>query len=267
VRDFSLGGVFISESTFFRMKASLLLLLATAGALVAQAPVPVPSPQPIRPPGKNVLAATEGNLTRFDLDFGGGSPPALVDALRHALGKQVNVVIVDTAAKVRLPPLRVRNVTVKDVFDAISTASRREVSVPNGYKVLQSGFTPTGGPITDDTVWSFVSNESELEEQSIALNRPKRELAHFQLRDYLKNDLTVEDITTAIRTGWEMLGVKESPDLKFHKETGIMIAAGDPKLLQQIPLVLKELPRSPSDDSAFPSKPKPNLPPLPVPAK
>jgi len=65
----------------------------------------------------------------------------------------------------------------------------------------------------------------------------------------------VEDITTSIRTGWEMLAVKNPPELKFHKETGILIAAGDPQLLDQIPMLLKQLPRDGSDAKANSPRP------------
>ena len=256
LRDSSFGGVFKGERTSFPLKTSILLLLSTAATLLAQAPVP--SPQPTRQAVQNAPAV--GDLSRFDLDFRGGTPKELVDSLGQAMGKQVNVIIIDSASKVRLPPVRVRNATVNDVFNAIATASQREVAIPSGqntiqYKVVQCRFTPSGNSITDDTVWSFVSNETDLEEQTLRLNQPKRELAHFQLRDYLSDTLTVEDITTSIRTGWEMLAVKNPPDLKFHKETGILIAAGDPQLLDQIPMLLKQLPRDGSDAKANWSRP------------
>jgi hypothetical protein len=243
------------------MKVSLLLLLGTSVAALAQAPTPVLPSQPIRPPGQSAPVAPAGDLTRFDLDFRGGTPAELVEALDKALGKEINVIVVDSASKVRLPPVRVRNATVNDVFTAIATASQREVAVPSGgntiqYKLVQCRFTPTGATITDDTVWSFVSNETDLHEQSLRLSQPKRELAHFQLRDYLSDSVNVEDITTAIRTGWEMIAVKNPPDLKFHKETGILIAAGDPKLLEQIPLVLQQLARDPSAGSSVPAPPR-----------
>ena len=41
---------------------------------------------------------------------------------------------------------------------------------------------------------------------------------------------------------WDLLGVKEQPELKFHKETGILIAMGDEELIEQIPMVLQQLP-------------------------
>ena len=76
--------------------------------------------------------------------------------------------------------------------------------------------------------------------------KPKLSLRHYQLGPYLADHVTVEDITTTIRTGWELIGVKEQPQLKFHKETGILIAAGDGDLLDDIPMVLQQLPTSAS---------------------
>jgi hypothetical protein len=64
----------------------------------------------------------------------------------------------------------------------------------------------------------------------------------------------VEDITTAIRIGWEMLKVERIPDLKFHKETGILITAGNPDLLDQIPAVLQQLPRKDDPNAIRPPR-------------
>jgi hypothetical protein len=59
----------------------------------------------------------------------------------------------------------------------------------------------------------------------------------------------VEDITTAIKTAWSMmtknnLGANRSgvgTELKFHKETGLLIAVGDPREVQVIDDVLAAL--------------------------
>lgn len=223
------------------------------------------------PPGSNVFpqpptisnrltASAPQNsdeLSRFDLDFPGGTPGQLVEMVSRAQGKQVSVVFPENSDRARMPVVRVRNATVSDVFSAIAAATRHEVAVPtsiimaNGkqgaqsiqYRSVQSQFVPSGGAITDDTVWSFVSNEDEAAAaKQLNQQQPVRELRHFQLRQYLSDKLTVQDITTAIRSGWEMLKVENPPDLKFHQETGILIAAGAPELLEQIPMVLQQLP-------------------------
>jgi len=256
---------------------SLVLPLFLAVAAIAQTPPQIKPPvaQPIGVnyapggiPGTDAAAA----LSRFDLDFPGGTPGDLVDAIGHSMAKKINVVIADDGKSVRLPAVRVRNATVNDVFTAIAVATRREVAVPTSiaagmrsggpqtiqyqYRTVQSQFQPAGNQITDDTVWSFVTNEPDVTDAAARGNQPTRELRHFQLRDYISDSLSVADITTAIRSGWEMLGIKNPPDLKFHQETGIMIAAGEPQLLDQIPMVLQQLPRN----NAIPGAQAPAMP-------
>jgi hypothetical protein len=51
----------------------------------------------------------------------------------------------------------------------------------------------------------------------------------------------VDDITTAIQTGWKMMGDKETPEISFHKETKLLIAVGEPDQLGVIDDVLKAL--------------------------
>jgi hypothetical protein len=235
------------------MKPFVLLLALALGAFAQNSqpqtgdtvtikPVVVEVEEHPAPPGPS--------LTRIDLDFKGGPPAALIEAISKALGNQVNVIVDEADSQVRLPPIRVRSATINDVFSALATATLREIPLPTGrdsYQMhrVQSQFKPTdsGSGITDDTVWSFVSNEPETQQALLKSEKvSKSALRHFQLGSYLSDKLTVEDITTTIRTGWEMLGIREQPVLKFHKETGILIAAGDAELLEQIPMVLQQLP-------------------------
>jgi len=230
---------------YLRMKTLVCLLLLATAASAQNAPVPSRPQRVINQVAQNQPAA---ELSRFDLDFKGGPPAALVQAMSKALGKQVNVVVDESDAAVRLPPILVRSATVHDVFTAITMATAREVAVPVGggnyqFRSVQNTFQPAGA-ISDDTVWSFSSNEADTQQNNEVIGKPERSLRHFQLSPYLNEKLTVEDITTAIRTGWEMMGEKDQPELKFHRETGILIAVGNTKLLEQIPQLLQQLPGS-----------------------
>ena len=53
--------------------------------------------------------------------------------------------------------------------------------------------------------------------------------------------MSVDDITTAIETGWKMLGETSPPTISFHKDTKLLIAVGDPSKLETIDAVLKAL--------------------------
>jgi hypothetical protein len=85
----------------------------------------------------------------------------------------------------------------------------------------------------DDTIWTFFVQGAPLPPDPIACR-------YYQLEPYL-NTYSIDDITTAIQTGWRMLGVKEVPELSFHKETKLLIAVGDPGGLALIDDVLKQL--------------------------
>jgi len=54
----------------------------------------------------------------------------------------------------------------------------------------------------------------------------------------------VDDITTAIQTGWKMAGITSPPELNYHKETKLLIAFGEPDQLKTIDNVLQSLPSS-----------------------
>jgi len=62
----------------------------------------------------------------------------------------------------------------------------------------------------------------------------------------------VDDITTAIQTGWKMMGYREklagfvpgnndAPTISFHPQTKLLIAVGDPAKLETIDAVLQAL--------------------------
>jgi len=51
--------------------------------------------------------------------------------------------------------------------------------------------------------------------------------------------MSVDDITTAIETGWKMLGETSPPTISFHKDTKLLIAVGEPSKLETIDAVLK----------------------------
>ena len=71
---------------------------------------------------------------------------------------------------------------------------------------------------------------------------PEKVCQFYSLAPYLDRGFTVDDITTAIQTGWKMAGVDPAPELNYHKETKLLIAYGEPNELQTIQQVLQTLP-------------------------
>src|SRR3982751_5658280 len=60
----------------------------------------------------------EPALTKFSLDFPGGSPKQLVAAIEKATGKPLNAIIPPEHAEAKLPSLKMNNVNVQQLFTA-----------------------------------------------------------------------------------------------------------------------------------------------------
>ncbi len=132
--------------------------------------------QPQRPPvvssGTLVLNQQNGpELTRFSLDFPGGTPKQLAAAIEKAGGKPLNVIVPDEYADTKLPPIKVTGVTVPQLFQTLSEGSRKYY--PNSGNLLSSyGFqTSDKYAVTDDSIWTF----------SLIKNAPLTSLTKFDL--------------------------------------------------------------------------------------
>jgi len=240
------------------LTASLLALaLAPAFGQPVTPPRPLPPPQLPRPSDSfqerlqkivNNTSQTGDQppgLTKFDLDFRGGSPVDLVNAIEKATGKPLNVIIRPEDARENLPPLKMNDVSVLQLFAALEATSRnivtiRRTSFPPSYSDWSTGygFKTADNPITDSSIWYF-----HVERASLPPIIPTESVTRFYSLDpYLNRGFTVDDITTAIQTGWKMSGVSPTPQLRYHKETKMLIAFGEPDKLAMIDDVLRTLP-------------------------
>jgi hypothetical protein len=231
-----------------RFLAACLLALAITTAWGGQ-PAPTPPPHPIEPPPPSGSSEKRG-LTKFDLDFSGGSPRDLVVTIQSAMGQPLNALVAEEFNNVKLPPLKMRNVDVAELFRAIEAASLKNETITTGtyygggayggYKSLQSvqtgyGFK-TDGPVSDDSIWYFYVHKAPTEAGSLV-----KICRFYSLAPYLEQGLTVDDITTAVETGWKMLGETSQPAVSFHKDTKLLIAVGEPSKLETIDAVLQAL--------------------------
>jgi hypothetical protein len=222
-----------------------LILLFFHNALSQPGPVPVPGI-----PGRPVSSTPQKEPpTRFDLDFPGGTPDQLVAAIQKAMGKPLNVIIPDEHVRVKLPALKMKNVNVAELFQALEQASRKTEYVPanrfgggafggGGYQQFNTsyGFRNTGTGSSDDIIWSFYVEKPNYPGQSTA-----KVCRFYSLASYLERGATVDDITTAIDTGAKMLGDASSPEIRFHKDTKLLIAVGEPVQLEIVDAVLRAL--------------------------
>jgi hypothetical protein len=242
------------------MKKSILL----AASLLALNLTPVfgqPNPNGTLPPGptyqqrlnaivNQANGATAPTLTKFNLDFPGGTPKELVAAIEKAMGKPLNAIIPDETADTKIPALKMSNVDVPHLFNAVVNMSYKYAprnfggggggfgSQPRDV-VSSYGFETRDGDMSDDSIWYFFVYKAPTQQ---APPPPQKICQFFSLSPYLDHGFTVDDITTAIQTGWKMAGVTPTPELNYHKETKLLIAFGEPKDLNTINNVLNTLP-------------------------
>jgi hypothetical protein len=211
-------------------------------------PLPRTEPQPL---------AAEG-LPRFALNFTGGTPEELQQAIQHTTGQPLNVIIQEQDKKVWIPPLKMNGVTVPELFYALSQANSKQVTQVTGkyfggingqsssqYTIATEsyGFRTSDNPVTDHSIWYFYHVVPPRAPDA----DPEQVCRYFQLGPFLET-YKVEDITTAIETGWKMLpsyGGQPNPNLEprlsFHKDTKLLIAVGEPEKLKLIDSVLEQL--------------------------
>jgi hypothetical protein len=237
-------------------------LLATQLAIAQQPTLSYPTPGTPVPAN----AAPEPALPKFDLDFEGGTPADLVRVIEKASGKALNAIVPIEFAKVPLPALRMRAVTVPQLFAALGAASLKTETYVAGssggygglmaanhnvqtYSNVQTGYGfRTEGPPKEGSVWFFYQNRPPV----LPKPEPNKECRFYQLAPYL-DTYKIEDITTAIQTGWKMLEQGSSPEIRFHPDTKLLIAVGEAHKLQLIDAALQQLAVAKKPNAAGPA--------------
>jgi hypothetical protein len=200
------------------------------------------------------VKAEAPGLTKFNLDFPGGTPKQLVAAIEKATGRPLNVVIPEEHAGESIPPLRMTQVTVPHLFRAMELASQKTISYRSSshgnashqYSQMYTAISfSTEGPLSDDSIYYFRGRQQPPDFSAWDTKpAPVKVSRFYALTPYLEQGLKVEDITTAIQTGWKMLGEKETPSISFHQETKLLIAVGESGKLETIDAVLEALQRA-----------------------
>ena len=256
-----------NESTPYMKSAFCTIICLTTLGLtlaLAQEPSPPPpvmpprpmAPSPAPPPGgqfserlQSIIQragappSAEPSLTKFSLDFPGGTPRELVAAIEKATGRPLNAIIPDELAATRLPALKMNSVDVSQLFQALAAASRKseaQILGPSNISFVDTSYgfrQGSEGRATDDTIWYFRVEKPV----QVPFSVSGKVCRFYSLRPYVDRGLSVDDITTAIETGWKMLGETSPPTISFHKDTKLLIAVGEESKLETIDAALKAL--------------------------
>lgn len=190
---------------------------------------------------------------RFDLNFKGGTPKQFIEAINAQSGLKVNVIIPTEHANEQLPAVEVYNVTVPQVFQAVAAATKKTVIVRRksqmpGDMVREyavdafKGFRSDDNSPSETSIWRFVVESPVSDPEPPA----RVSVQVFQLAPLLKSH-SVDEITTAVKTTWQMMDEAVTPELKYHSDTGLLIAKGTGMQLQMVQQVLVQLQHSEND--------------------
>lgn len=182
--------------------------------------------------GGNVVGyGTEND--KFDLAFPGGTPSALIDAITKSAQQSpikrfhLNVLIPPELNDVRIPPMELRSVDVGSVFQSLNMLSRNGIQWTPNVSRGRGGFVERSA----SEVWILTRRSDDRKTQA------------FYVGNLLKK-FKVDDITTAVQTTWE-LGAKEGgnmkPELKYHKETQLLIVRAYPAQIETMTEVMSQL--------------------------
>jgi len=195
---------------------------------------------------------------RFEVHFKGGKPAELVEALARSARIRPNVIIQPDCQDIDISPFDLHDVTVGEVFVALNMLSSfSNTTARNGsWQPSSSG----GGEIWLLTRQVPAQQNPFQQRMATVMGsnpgsmQPPRVCRVFNLSRYL-DQFTVEDITTAVQGAWELLNRDEKPTIKYHKDTKLLIVAGEESQLLVVSDVLRELTSSLAGTPAPKTKP------------
>ncbi|HTH45942.1 MAG TPA: hypothetical protein VMB21_00390 [Candidatus Limnocylindria bacterium] len=201
--------------------------------------------------------AAEDPGPRMDFRFDGvplTEAIKLIQAQFHkaAAPKYLNIVIGEhlrEIAETNIVTLDVKQVTVAEVLSLIGRASQGTVFYPYGGSSFKGGFsfasaTASGGNPTyllqSEYPIGYSGNRSLLVVDPASSPAEHKTLSYFSLEPLLER-YKVEDITTAMKLGWELSGRKGLPTMKFHEETKLLVVSATDEQMAVVNQVIQNL--------------------------
>lgn len=183
-------------------------------------------------------------------EFKGGTAQELVQSLKRQFKPAPNVIIPPKLKDTPIPEFELQNVTLADMFQALNSLSEdksvhwqlsgssepiwvlnpiNNANNPYGQPGFPGGGYP-GGMNAVDPVTGMPINT--------------RTCKILPVGKYLK-EYKIEDITTAVKTAWGMMGDESGAQMKYHTDTKLLIVVGTPEQLNVLTQVLSSLEQNP----------------------
>jgi len=165
----------------------------------------------------------------IDVRFPGGTASQYIDTIRAAAG-DMNVVVTLDVVKVSMPPITLKNVSV-DV--AMRLLDGKTSESPEQIVRLELVDLPV-----------YAQDEQPTYEVRavvrLLLNRVRGAYV-WTVSDLLANDIPSTAVLSAVEMALDVVGSETTLDVRFHEDTGLLIAMGDIGQMETIEGVLDRL--------------------------
>ncbi|MEE9129071.1 MAG: hypothetical protein V3T84_03565 [Phycisphaerales bacterium] len=185
--------------------------------------------------GRSTLGAnaSDDENELISVKFAGGSVTDYVKFLVKEAGT-INIVVALEAADVPMPPVMLTKVTVSAAIDLVDG---RSTSPPGRFIQLDVRHMPQYA-------------EEELPTYQISADvrrtgRPRPNASVWTIANLVRGEIfDADDVLAAVEAALDILESTGEPLIRFHKETGLLIARGDAQQLSTIEDVLGQLQQS-----------------------
>ena len=187
--------------------------------------------------GRSTLGANTSNDEKelISVKFAGGSVTDYVKALvKVKKAETINVVVALEAADVPMPPVTLTKVTVSAAIDLVDG---RSASSPG--RIIELGVRHMPQYAQEALPTYQISADVR------RTGRPRPNASVWTIANLVRGDIfDADDVLAAVETALDILQSTGEPIIRFHKETGLLIARGDPQHLSTIEDVLGQLQQS-----------------------
>ncbi len=192
----------------------------------AQAP---PGGEPQRPVGQPPLEL-------ISLDFKGGTALEFIAAVKSKVGGKINIMAPAEAAEITVPPVTLVGVTAPTALQILSGSA-----LVRGRPQIQLQIVPV-----------VAQNQQEVPTYRVSAVGPPvarsgvapPRVRVWSLGAVLEGGVTSETALSAVEMALQVEGDEAEPELRFHKETGLLVARGSEAQLQVISEVVDRLEES-----------------------
>jgi len=191
-------------------------------------------PPPTNPGRRATPAAPLPEPKPINLDFRGGTATEYINALRKAT-TDVNIVVMSDLSSIQVPPVTLKNVNPASAIDIL-----RSIPQDQPGRHVEINFKEDR-PKSPEQLPVFTVSANIIA-NSVQGRRIGEQTTVASISDLLEGKLKAADLLTAVQTALEMLKNEAQPaQIRFHEETGLLIARGSDEQIAAITMVLRQI--------------------------